>query len=704
MGGTGMMCSVRNSSGLMVGELLLTSLLKECGFIRPRELAAMQAAGMASVRDLLFMLPRRYEDRRMFDRYDSLASGAPVCLRGRVVDVGWKGWGGRGGKSRGRYVEAVLEDEQSLGQARFSCLWFSMPGVARMLCAGQEMIVYGRMKLYGKKLSMVHPDFELIREGDEQSIHLNRIVPVYSGRMGITVRRLREIVWETLNRLSPAPEPEIYEFVPDVPCKRALKDLHFPESAAVRDRARRRFALEECLAQQLNVAYRRRRADEIPGMQTAGSCHLVRELADSLPFELTEAQKRCVREIYRDMKAPRSMNRLLQGDVGSGKTLVALCAMLLAVEHGYSAVMMAPTQILAEQHYLKFRQMLDKLDVPVSLVTADRREESHVSFGNQGGIVVGTHALLYGKNVPERVGLVVIDEQHKFGVNQREKLIDREERPDVLVMTATPIPRTLTLTFYGELDVSILDGVPGGRGAVVTAIRTEKDKKKVLAFVRNQLEAGRQIYVVSPLIDGEDARKGKAVTKELDEWKALLPHVDVGLLHGRMPSEEKEAVMKDFRANRISVLVSTTVVEVGVDVPNATVMIINNAESFGLSQLHQLRGRIGRGAHKSYCILMTDACPGDEQWEKLRIVETTANGFDLAEQDLKLRGPGDVLGTSQSGLKGVRFEEWLLDARLIHRGRQLAEAILAEDPNLESDKYRPLRFLLERGDEKRVAG
>ena len=522
--------------------------------------------------------------------------------------------------------------------------------------------------------------------------------------MGIAVRRLREIVWETLSRLSPAPEPEVYEFVPDTPCKTALRDLHFPETAEARDRARRRFALEECLAQQLNVAYRRRRADEVPGMRTAGSSHLVKDLADSLPFELTEAQKRCVREIYRDMKAPRSMNRLLQGDVGSGKTLVALCAMLLAVEHGYSAVMMAPTQILAEQHYLKFRQMLDKLDVPVSLVTADRKEESHVSFGKQGGIVVGTHALLYGKNVPERVGLVVIDEQHKFGVNQREKLIDREERPDVLVMTATPIPRTLTLTFYGELDVSILDGVPGGRGAVVTAIRTEKDKGKVLAFVRNQLEEGRQIYVVSPLIDGEDSRKGKAVTKEWDEWKALLPHVDVGLLHGRMSSEEKEAVMKDFRSNRISVLVSTTVVEVGVDVPNATVMIINNAESFGLSQLHQLRGRIGRGSHKSYCILMTDARPEDEQWEKLRIVETTANGFDLAEQDLRLRGPGDVLGTSQSGLKGVRFEEWLLDARLIHRGRQLAEAILAEDPNLESAKYRPLRFLLEDGAGRRVAG
>ena len=371
--------------GFMAGELLLTSSLEECVFIRPRELAAMQAAGMASVRDLLFMLPHRYEDRRMFDRYDSLSSGVPVCLRGKVVDVGWKGWGGRGGKGRGRYVEAVLADEQSLGQARFSCLWFSMPGVARMLCAGQEMIVYGRMKPYGKKLSMVHPDFEIIREGDEQSIHLNRIVPVYGGRMGIAVRRLREIVWETLSRLSPAPEPEVYEFVPDTPCKTALRDLHFPETAEARDRARRRFALEECLAQQLNVAYRRRRADEMPGMRTAGSSHLVKDLADSLPFELTEAQKRCVREIYRDMKAPRSMNRLLQGDVGSGKTLVALCAMLLAVEHGYSAVMMAPTQILAEQHYLKFRQMLDKLDVPALEELWHRAKDGCACFPGDGG-------------------------------------------------------------------------------------------------------------------------------------------------------------------------------------------------------------------------------------------------------------------------------------------------------------------------------
>ena len=647
----------------------------------------MQAAGMASVRDLLFMLPRRYEDRRMFDRYDSLSSGVPVCLRGRVVDVGWKGWGGRGGKGRGRYVEAVLADEQSLGQARFSCLWFSMPGVARMLCAGQEMIVYGRMKPYGKKLSMVHPDFEIIREGDEQSIHLNRIVPVYGGRMGIAVRRLREIVWETLSRLSPAPEPEVYEFVPDTPCKMALRDLHFPETAEARDRARRRFALEECLAQQLNVAYRRRRADEMPGMRTAGSSHLVKDLADSLPFVLTEAQKRCVREIYRDMKAPRSMNRLLQGDVGSGKTLVALCAMLLAVEHGYSAVMMAPTQILAEQHYLKFRQMLDKLDVPVSLVTAERKEESHVSFGKQGGIVVGTHALLYGKNVPERVGLVVIDEQHKFGVNQREKLIEREERPDVLVMTATPIPRTLGLLIYGDLDISILDELPPGRTPVKTRCITGKRRRDLYRFLDSEIDKGRQVYLVCPAIeDVPDGGLNAVKTYYEDIAKTLLPDRRVGLMHGKLKPKEKAAVMEDFKAGRLDALVSTTVIEVGVDVPNASVMVIENAERYGLSALHQLRGRVGRGAAESWCFLVSDNTSEAVQ-KRLKFLCSTTDGFAVAQYDLETRGPGDFFGSRQHGLPTLQIADLMNDTRTLHAAQSEAAALLAADPLLESPAH-----------------
>ncbi len=678
----------------MGAGVLLSSPLADCACITPKELVTLAERGLKTVRDLLYTLPRRYEDRRVFDCYDGLSSAGAVCLRCRVRDVKFLAWDKR--TRRPAHVRAEVEDMQSLGAPTFYLTWFNAPYMYGKLCAGQELVVYGRIKEFGKKLCITHPEYEVIRAGEDNSIHLNRIVPVYTAVKGINTRRLREIVRGILNELSPAPEPEVYEFVPGMPCKTALCSLHFPESAEECEKARRRFALEECVGQQLNVAWRRRRAESVPGLQTANTSYLVQDLAASLPFELTEAQKRCVREIYRDMKSPRSMNRLLQGDVGSGKTLVAMCAMLLAVENGYSAVMMAPTQILAEQHYMKFRQMLDKLDVPVTLITAEKKEESHLNFSKgQGGIVIGTHALLYGKKVPENLGLVVIDEQHKFGVNQREKLIAQQVRPDVLVMTATPIPRTLTLTFYGDLDVSVLDAAPAGRGRVITAVRTDKDKRKVVEFIKLQLMEGRQIYVVSPLIEGDENRKGKDVMSELTVWKKLLPGYEIGLLHGKLSADEKEAVMRDFRDNNISLLIATTVVEVGVDVPNATVMLINNAENFGLSQLHQLRGRIGRGGHKSYCILMTDAKADDERREKLNIVATTENGFELAEQDLKLRGPGDVLGTTQSGRKEVMFPEWLMDARLIHRAGEIAATILNEDPTLSSPKYRPLRHLIE---------
>ncbi len=688
------------NKNLMAGDLLLSSPLVACECIYPKELPLLLESGLQTVRELLFTLPRRYEDRRMFDRFDGLSSADAVCLRCRVVDV--KTFGGGKGRRYNPHFQLEVEDLHSLGGSHFYCVWFNAAYLYNKFCSGQELVVYGRIKEFGKKLIMNHPEYEVIRAGEDNSIHLNSIVPVYTARKGVGTRRLREIIHGVLARLSAEPEPDVYEFVPEAPCKTALRSLHFPQSMAECEKTRRRFALEECFAQQLNVAWRRRKIGARAGIITAKTSYLVQDLAAQLPFELTQAQKRCVREIYRDMKSPQSMNRLLQGDVGSGKTLVALCAMLLAVENGYSAVMMAPTQILAEQHYEKFSLMLRKLDVPVSLVTGDKKEESHLNLGKGAGIVVGTHALLYGKKVPENLGLVVIDEQHKFGVNQREKLIAQEVRPDVLVMTATPIPRTLTLTFYGDLDVSVLDAAPAGRGQVITAVRTEKDRHKVVDFVKNQLEEGRQIYVVSPLIEGDESRKGRDVKTELLSWQKLLPGHDLGLLHGKMSTEEKDAVMRDFRDNKIGVLISTTVVEVGVDVPNATVMIINNAENFGLSQLHQLRGRIGRGGHKSYCILMTESKPGDDRWEKLRIVEITVNGFDLAEQDLKLRGPGDVMGTTQSGLKDVVFEEWLLDARLIHRGRELAESILNVDPQLTTPQYRPLRYLIEEGEMRNV--
>ena len=674
--------------------------LEEVKGVGPSTLRKLQSIDVSTVEDLINFLPKTYIDFNSPVSLNDLCDGQFSLIRVRIVKVT------RPVKTKNGLsfftADAVDFDAPETDKNRLKIVWYNQPYMLQKVKADEKYFVFGKVKFSGRRAELINPKIEPL---DKQK-NLSGIMPVYRTKGAVQQGVFKGIIDDALRKFSPADiaNEKVRERYGIESVKDAFIRAHCPTSVEEGLKAQERIALEDTMKEILYYKIINSQAKENRVFEYRLDKRVVDDFVKSLPFPLTPTQKNALDEIFENLKSKRRMNRLLIGDVGSGKTIVALISALYAVKCGYQVAIVAPTEILAEQHYLKFRQMLDKLDVPVSLVTADRKEESHVSFGKQGGIVVGTHALLYGKNVPERVGLVVIDEQHKFGVNQREKLIDREERPDVLVMTATPIPRTLTLTFYGELDVSILDGVPGGRGAVVTAIRTEKDKGKVLAFVRNQLEEGRQIYVVSPLIDGEDSRKGKAVTKEWDEWKALLPHVDVGLLHGRMSSEEKEAVMKDFRSNRISVLVSTTVVEVGVDVPYDTLMIINNAESFGLSQLHQLRGRIGRGSHKSYCILMTDARPEDEQWEKLRIVETTANGFDLAEQDLRLRGPGDVLGTSQSGLKGVRFEEWLLDARLIHRGRQLAEAILAEDPNLESAKYCPLRFLLEDGAGRRVAG
>ena len=397
------------------------------------------------------------------------------------------------------------------------------------------------------------------------------------------------------------------------------------------------------------------------------------------------------------------MNRLLQGDVGSGKTFVAMCAMLLAVESGCQAALMAPTQILAEQHYLTFRKWLAPLGLRLALVTGSKRESDHLDLEGAPQIVIGTHALLYDSVDFRDLGLVVIDEQHKFGVAQRGQLIRQGVMPDVLVMTATPIPRTLTLTIYGDLDVSVLDELPAGRGKVVTGVRVKPKVTDVTRFLKEQLAEGRQAYLVYPLVEESGAVKAESVTGEIEKWRKRFRGHEVGLLHGQMKPEEKEEVMTRFRDNEIQVLVATTVVEVGVDVPNANLMVIYNAERFGLAQLHQLRGRIGRGEHRSYCILVTDG-KSEDALGKLRVLEETGDGFKIAEQDLALRGPGEVLGTAQSGLSDLRFTEFLADTGLIREARALAEALLERDPDLEDypelrERIRDEEFVSRAGEE-----
>ncbi len=692
-------------------------------WLAPRELQLLRAGGLDTVGDVLTRVPRRYEDRRRSAPIASLQDGDVVSIRAHVYGAGWR-------FSYKRYYEVAVGEISEPQGARLYLRWFNMPYVAKLLAVGMDICLYGRVKCFGGKYTMVNPDFEVMEaedaglrlveaamggalmpmadgvavgEASAPSIHTGRIVPVYRSIPGLAARSFRALVWRLLQELPDTLAPPGYDVAPTYPFLEALRDLHFPPQEAQTRKARLRFALAECFNQQFRVAWRRRCTQREAGQVTATSDGYVQELLAQLPFSLTGAQLRCVQEIRADMEKPRRMNRLVQGDVGSGKTLVALCAMLLALESGKSAALMAPTQILAEQHYNNFRRLLAGIpDIPLSLRTADRADDSGSLVLDapeardvQPRLIIGTHALLYKKNRPRQLGLAVIDEQHKFGVAQRERFVQgAADAPDVLVMTATPIPRTLTLTLYGDLDVSIIDEMPANRGELTTALRNPEHMKRIIAFMQKELDAGRQIYIVAPLIEESATREQASALSELEKWRGIFPGEPIGLLHGRMSAEEKETVMADFRANRTHLLVATTVVEVGVDVPNATVMLINDADSFGLSQLHQLRGRIGRGQHKSYCILLSRAKPGEPGREKLDVLCRTLNGFEIAEEDFRLRGPGDVLGTAQSGLGAVQFCEWLTDTRLIHRANRDANAILDADPLLARPEHAPLRALI----------
>lgn len=691
--------------------------LAELAWLSPRELKALQAAELQSVRDVLLRIPRRYEDRRRFGAdIASLASGETVCLRVHVYGAAWR-------FSYKRYFEVSAGAADEPHGARLSLRWFNMPYVAKLLAVGMNLYIYGKVREFAGKLTMTNPDFEVMEDEDAghrlmvaamggprmpaaelstggEPVHTGRIVPIYRNISGLAARSYRSLVWRLLEKLPPDIRPAGYDVAPAYPYRQALQDVHFPAEEELHRKARLRFALEECFLCQFRVAWRRRQSQGRPGQVTATCDAYVQELLEQLPFQLTEAQRRCVEEIRADMASPQQMNRLLQGDVGSGKTLVALCAMLLAVGSGKTAAMLAPTQILAEQHYRNFRRLLAHTDVPLSLRTSGRSDDSDIVLDAESAsdttprIIVGTHALLYPANRPSDLGLAVVDEQHKFGVEQRESFYAAGENPDVLVMTATPIPRTLTLTLYGDLDVSVIDELPANRGEIITAMRRPGNMKKIIAFMREQLAAGRQIYIVSPLVEESEKSSRASAVSELSHWQEIFPQESIGLLHGRLSPEEKDAVMSAFHANETHILVATTVVEVGVDVPNATIMLINNADSFGLSQLHQLRGRIGRGQHRSYCILLSDAKQGEPGYDKLQVMCRTLNGFEIAEEDFRLRGPGDVLGTAQSGLGAVRFPEWLADMRLIHRSTRDAAAILDADPELRLPQHAPLRELV----------
>jgi len=675
--------------------------LEELSWIPRPKLLALRRLGIETVEDLLTHFPRRHEDRTEFPKFPREESDIPICLCGEVVKTSMRRFGGW----KKIFETTLQESDPNALSEPLVCRWFNLHYVQKMIATGQRMVVFGKPRLRGKRICMDHPEFEVIENDEEISIHFRRITPIYPATEGLSQRVLRSMMYRLLNELPSAPaglETLAPSNLVRGERREAIRTIHFPDSWEARDAARQHLVLTEFFVMQMLIASRRADASTRRGEKHCGAGALRDSFLKSLPFELTAAQSKVIGEIRRDLVASHPMNRLLQGDVGSGKTVVAIAAMLLAVESGYQAAFMAPTQILAEQHNDVLRRWLEPLGVRMALRTAARQEESGPLplFNSPGDsareepqIVIGTHALLYDRVSFTNLGLVVIDEQHKFGVAQRAQLSAREPAPDVLVMTATPIPRTLTMTIYGDLDVSMIDEMPRNRGKIVTAVRDGSKLGEVLAFLRTQLEAGRQVYVIYPLIDESEKLDAKAAATEYELWRERLRPFRCDLLHGRIPAPEKQEIMERFRRGDTNALISTTVLEVGVDVPNATVMLIENAERFGLAQLHQLRGRIGRGEHKSYCILLTSA-QAKEASEKLAVLERTSDGFKVAEADWDLRGPGDLLGTAQSGLPALKIGNLRTDAHLMLRARAAAVSILERDPRLELPENQRFRRLI----------
>jgi len=648
---------------------------------RAKQLARLD---IHTVDDLLLHKPRRYEDRRKLLAICDLQLKESATVRGKVIAAGTKTW--RKG-ARGMF-ECVLDD----GTAHLHCRWWqSYPWMEEYYAVGREFLAFGKPESL-RPLTIDHPETELLEPGEDEFIHVNRIVPIHPLTEGLTARVMRILVWRALEKfeaqiVEPTPSPDLKIYPTRA---NAIRMIHFPEAETDEKIARRRLALDEFIALQIQIQSRRKKFEAAAKALPCSGDHnrLIKPFLTRIGFKLTEAQARVLREIRADMSGTHPMRRLLQGDVGSGKTAVAACAALMAMESGFNVALMAPTEILADQHWRNFTRWLEPLGLRVEMQTGSRKSDAgrvtsdrprQTSLITHHSTVVtltiGTHALLTsGFDLP-RLGLVIIDEQHKFGVAQREQLVRKGVYPHLLVMTATPIPRTLGLTLYGDLDLSVIDEMPTGRGVLKTFVRPADKLPKVWEFLREQLKAGRQAYVVYPRVEEDGGeRELKAVTKELENVQKHVVPFRAGLLHGRLKSAEKEVVMADFRANQTHVLLATSLIEVGVDVPNATVMLIENAEAFGLAQLHQLRGRIGRGAHESFCILISEA-KNPVARERLRVLEETNDGFKIAEADLQLRGPGELLGQQQSGLPRFRFGNLVEDLALIRQARDIVAKV-----------------------------
>jgi ATP-dependent DNA helicase RecG len=671
--------------------------------VGPARAAMFEAKGLTTVEDLLCYAPFRYEDRTNVKPIAQLAPGEMATVIAEVASTRSAGLRRRLGLFEARFRDS--SHSALVGK------WFHGDYLKTVLLPGLRVALYGKIELdsYTGELTVMHPEFEILTADEESdaALHLGRIVPIHEAAGKITARVMRTLIWRILESLPALDDPLPASIrarlkLPDFTA--AIRELHFPNPGAdlrllnaFRAPAQFRLIMEEFFWLQCGMLIRRGKLRLQPGVAFALTDRVREQIRAMLPFKPTAAQKRVLLEIARDMERPHPMNRLLQGDVGSGKTLVAAEAAIIAIENGFQVAVLAPTEILATQHYLYFKNLFSKLGYVVALLTGSMsvREKTKLKALFEKGlvhVVIGTHALLEEDVEFRTLGLAIIDEQHRFGVVQRLKLMEKGTAPDVLVMTATPIPRTLAMTIYGDLDVSIIDEMPPGRKPVQTRHFSEDRIEAVWSFVKKEVEAGRQAYVVYPVIEESETKALKAAEKMHRHLASIVfPSLRIGLLHGRLPAQEKDDLMRRFKQGEIDILVSTTVIEVGVDVPNASVMVVEQAERFGLAQLHQLRGRVGRGAAQSHCILVTSRL-NDAGRERIRTMVESSDGFYIAEMDLKLRGPGEFLGTRQSGLPVLRIANLLRDQELLELARREAAAYL-ENPPSDAEKTRVIEYL-----------
>nr|CAI78518.1 hypothetical protein [uncultured bacterium] len=669
--------------------------------VGPQKKKLFARLGIETVEDLMYFFPRRYEDRRHIVPLAKVVVGQWQTVRGKVLlGEARKSW-----YTKKHVFEVAIDD----GSGRISCVWFNQPYQAHYFVPGRQVVCYGKVDQYKDRLQMVSPEYEVIEEDEKESLSLNRIVPMYPLTKGMTQRFIRKVVWAALGKYKEGLTDEL-----PVPLrnklhlynlKRSIENIHFPQNENDQQEALKRISFEEFYFFQVSVMLRRLSITQKQGFAHVIPDVLTEKFSEGFGFNLTGAQNRVIQDIKEDLQKPTPMLRLLQGDVGSGKTLVALFGTLAAFENKHQSALMAPTEILAKQHYDTICALMKKGPLKgmkaallVGSLKDQEKEKVHkkIAAGTLD-LVVGTHALITENVMFKDLSYVVIDEQHKFGVRQRALLAEKGRNPDVLIMTATPIPRTLCITLYGDLDVSVIDEMPPGRGKITTRHFKHENDKEVYQLVKKRLDEGRQAYIVYPIIEESEKSDLKAADEMFKNFKKKeFKGYRVGLVHGQMKQQEAQKIMEQFKDGKIDVLVATTVLEVGVDVANATVMVIEHAERFGLAQLHQLRGRIGRGVHDSSCLLIADL-ETEEAHKRISAICATNDGFKIAQEDLMIRGPGHFFGRHQHGLNELKVANPATQLDILELAREEAQELLQDDPKLDTGKnYQILHVIQKR--------